>query len=127
MTLRFGKIYLVLALLLLAAEIAIAVFVRDRVIRPFVGDVLIVVLIYCCLRIFLNVNYRTAAMAVLSLAVVIEILQLFDFVARLGLETNRALAIALGRTFDWLDLLAYLIGFALIVAAEKFYERHRTD
>ncbi|HIB66328.1 MAG TPA: DUF2809 domain-containing protein, partial [Phycisphaerales bacterium] len=41
--------YLVLTLLLLAVEVYIGLYVRDSFIRPFVGDMLVVVLLYCFL------------------------------------------------------------------------------
>ena len=40
----------------------------------------------------------------------VEIGQYFDVVALLGLEDNRLISIALGRTFSWLDLVCYAIG-----------------
>jgi hypothetical protein len=119
--------YLLLAAIIFVTEVGIALFVTDTLVRPFVGDVLVVVLIYCALRIFLNVNYRLAALGVLIFACAIEILQYFDYVKLLGLEQNRVLSVALGRTFEWLDFAAYFAGFLLIVLGEKFYERHQTD
>ena len=108
-----------LAIILFLAEVLIALFVKDSLIRPFLGDVLVVVLIYCFVRIFLNVNYRRAAIGVLIFACVIEVLQYFDYVKLLGLEQNRVLSVAMGRTFEWLDFAAYATGFLIIIAAEK--------
>lgn len=123
----FNKLYLFLTIIFLLIEIGIAVFVSDRLIRPFVGDVLAVILIYCLLRIFLNVNYLTVAVGVLLFAFTIEMLQYFDYVKLLGLENNRVLSVALGRTFEWLDFAAYAAGFLFVILAEFFYERHQTD
>ena len=105
----------------------IALFVKDTLVRPFIGDCLVVVLIYCFVRIFLNVNYRWAAIGVLIFACMIEILQYFDYVKLLGLEHNRILSVAMGRTFEWLDFAAYFAGFLLIIISERLYERHQTD
>lgn len=123
MSLAFNVKYLLLAALLLAVEICIALFVTDSIVRPFVGDVLVVALIYCFLRIFLNVAYWKAALAVLAFACAIEILQYFDYVARLGVENNRVLSVMLGRTFEWLDFVAYFAGFLFIILIENFYRR----
>ena len=114
-----GRVFLV--------EVFIAIFVNDAFIRPFVGDALVVVLIYCCLRIFLRVSYWKLAPAVFLFACAVEILQYFDYVERLGWENNRILSAALGRTFAPLDFAAYFAGFLLIVMAEKIYGRHPTD
>ena len=127
MTLVFNVKYLLLTAFLLAVEICIALFVTDSIVRPLVGDVLVVILIYCFLRIFLNVAYWKAALGVLAFACAIEILQYFDYVARLGLENNRVLSVMLGRTFEWLDFVAYLAGFLFIILIENFLERKNSN
>jgi hypothetical protein len=119
MRFTFNGKYLLLGTILFLAEVLIALFVKDSLVRPFLGDVLIVVLIYCFVRIFLNVNYHWAALGVLIFACVIEVLQYFDYVKLLGLEQNRVLSVAMGRTFEWLDFAAYAIGFLIIITAEK--------
>ena len=123
----FSFKYLFLTLIFLAVEIFIALFVNDDFIRPFVGDVLVVVLIYCFLRIFLDFRYWKIALGVLILSFTIEILQYFDYVKRLGLEGNRILSAALGRTFAFEDFAAYFAGFLLVILTNFFYERYQTD
>ncbi|HLM01293.1 MAG TPA: DUF2809 domain-containing protein [Pyrinomonadaceae bacterium] len=124
MRLSFNVKYLLPAAFLFALEICIALFVTDSIVRPFVGDALVVILIYCFLRIFFSAaSYWKTASGVLAFACAIEILQYFDYVARLGLENNRVLSVALGRTFEWLDFAAYLAGFLFIILIENFYRR----
>lgn len=120
MTLILNKKYIFLTIALFLTEVFIALFVNDRFVRPFVGDVLVVVLIYCFLRIFLIFSTWKIAISVLMFAFVIETLQYFDFVKIIGLENNRIISVALGRTFSWFDMLAYLVGFGLIIAAERY-------
>lgn len=115
----FRTEYFIASALLFLIEIIIALFWKDVFVRPFLGDVLVVILIYCFFRIFLNVNYLKLAAAVFVFACGIEILQYFDFVNMLGLENNRILSVALGRTFEWKDFVAYFMGFILIVGFEK--------
>lgn len=107
--------YLFFAIVIFLIELAIALFIKDTLIRPFVGYVLVVVLIYCFLRIFLIIEYWKLAIGVLLFACLIEILQYFDYVKLLGLESNRILSVAMGRTFEWLDFVAYFTGFLLII------------
>ncbi len=121
----FNLKYVFLTIILFLVELAIALFVTDTVIRPFVGDVLVVMLIYCFLRIFLQFDYWKIALGVLLFACVIEILQYFDYVKLLGLENNRILSVAMGRTFEWTDFAAYLTGFWLIILGEYFL--HKPD
>lgn len=119
----FNRKYLLLTVLLFLTEIVIALFIKDTLIRPFIGDVLVVVLIYCFLRIFLQINYLKIAVGVLIFACLIEILQYFDYVKLLGLENNRILSIALGRTFEWLDFAAYSFGFLIVLLCEKIVQK----
>jgi hypothetical protein len=126
MSFVFNPKYLLLTLILFGVEVFIALFVKDTLIRPFVGDVLVVVLIYCFFRIFLEISYWKAAFGVFLFACLIEVLQYFDYVALLHLENNRVLSVMLGRTFQWDDFIAYLTGFLIIILAERFFSRRRT-
>jgi uncharacterized membrane protein len=49
---RLHKRYLAAFFLLLATEIFIALFVHDKIFRPYVGDILVVILLYALVRSF---------------------------------------------------------------------------
>ncbi len=121
---KFDRRYFQLTLILFAIEVFIAVFIRDRFIRPFVGDVLVVILLYCSVKSFVNQSTSKVAFAVLIFAVAIEVLQYFQLVDRLGLHDNQFARIVLGSTFDWMDLVAYTIGTIVIVGLER---QHKTS
>src|SRR5688572_23179077 len=123
MLLGFNLKYLSLAAILLAVEISIALFVTDSIVRPFAGDALVVILIYCFFRTFFNIAYWKVAFGVLLFACQIEILQYFDYVALLRLENNRVISVIMGRTFEWMDFVAYLTGFLFIILIERFFSR----
>lgn len=108
---RWG--YAAAALALFLVELAIALWVHDSFVRPFVGDVLVVVLIYLVLRSFVPLAPRRLGLGVLMFACTIEFLQAIDYVALLGVAHIPWLSVALGRTFSWSDLLAYTAGWAL--------------
>jgi hypothetical protein len=115
---NFERRYFQLTLILFAIEVVIAIFIRDRFIRPFVGDVLVVILIYCFVKSFVKLAAERVAGAVLIFAGSIEILPYFQLVDRLGLQDNRIAQIAIGATFDWMDLVAYAMGTAIVIAVE---------
>ena len=50
--LQFDKYYFFAALLLFLVELVIALYVKDNFVRPYLGDLLVVILIYCCLKSF---------------------------------------------------------------------------
>lgn len=111
--------YILFTLLLLAVEIFIAIFVHDQFIRPFFGDFLAVIFVYCGLRIF-NHNILKTALISLLIAFFIEILQYFKFIEITGLIKYKVLAILIGNSFSWLDILAYTFGFVFTLLIENF-------
>ncbi len=121
--LTFRKNYFVLTLLLFAIEALIAVFVHDRIIRPYVGDVLVVILMYCFFKSFLNLSMLATATGVLVFAFLIEFLQFWDITGKLGLTEYKIACIIIGNSFAWLDIVAYVCGFLLILLVEKACSR----
>ena len=95
---------------LMAVEVCIALFVHDSFIRPYVGDMLVTLLLCCMARVAVPEKMRLLPLYVFLFAACVEIGQYFDVVALLGLEDNRLISIALGRTFSWLDLVCYAVG-----------------
>lgn len=117
--LTFNRQYFYLTVLLFLIEVAIAVFFDDQFIRPFVGDVLVVILIYSFVRTFWKIKTNVAALSVLVFACFIEGLQYLNLIDKLGWRQYKVLAIILGTTFDWKDILAYVLGTAIILAWEN--------
>jgi len=115
----FRKQYFYLTLILFVIEIFIAAVVHDRIIRPYIGDFLVVILIYCFIRTFFNISIIKAALGVLLFAYFIEILQFFELIKKLGLQHSVLAKIILGNFFEWIDLVAYTLGIALVIAFEK--------
>jgi Protein of unknown function (DUF2809) len=115
----FNKSYAFYTILLFLVEVFIAVFINDNFVRPFIGDVLVVILIYCLVRTFWNIRYRTAALSVLAFAFTIEVLQYFKLVDVLGLQKYKIIAIAIGSTFDWKDIIAYILGTTIVLGLES--------
>ena len=102
--------YLLIFFGLLATEIIIALFVNDAFVRPYVGDMLVTLLICCLCRVILPDKVRLLPVYVFVFAACVEIGQYFDLVALLGLADNKIISIALGRTFSWMDLVCYTGG-----------------
>ncbi|MBE6540869.1 MAG: DUF2809 domain-containing protein [Ruminococcaceae bacterium] len=107
-------IYTLLFLLFLFIEVLIGLFVRDNFVRPYVGDMLVVVVIYFFIRIFLTDGFRALPAAVFVFAVITEVLQYFNIVRILGLEGNRFLSIVIGSTFDIKDIICYAVGCTVL-------------
>lgn len=114
----FNRKFFVWTLLIFTVEVLIALYVHDDVVRPYVGDVLVVVLMYCFFRSFLTASAKSVAVSALAIAFAIEFLQSMQLVERLGLERYRLARTVLGTSFSWMDLLMYTIGFAVVLLVE---------
>jgi hypothetical protein len=115
----FKKKYLLIAFCLFLVEISIAAFIHDKFIRPYVGDFLVVIMIYCFLKGFWKAPVWVVALSVVLFSFAIETLQYFKFINYLGLQNSKPAAIILGKSFHWLDLLAYILGIVLVFCFEK--------
>ena len=115
--LRLG--YGLAALLILVAEVLIALFVRDRFIRPYGGDILVTLLICCAIRVILPRGYRLPiGVGVLLFAVLVEVGQYFGLVYLLGLGHIEFFRILIGTGFSWWDMMCYGAGCVLFVAVD---------
>lgn len=103
-------------LVLLATEVCIALFVHDSFVRPYIGDVLAVVTVYCGARIVFPQRFAWLSAAVMALAVGVELIQLTDFSSLFG--EGSFIAVLLGSTFDPHDLLCYAIGGIVCVLCD---------
>ncbi|RCR67877.1 ribosomal maturation YjgA family protein [Larkinella punicea] len=117
--LTFRPPYFIITLLLFITEVLIALFLHDEIIRPYVGDFLVVILIYCFLRSFLNIAVLPTALFVLVFSYTLEVLQYFNLVEMLGLHEYKLARIVIGTSFEWIDLLAYTLGVLFVVSLEK--------
>jgi len=119
MTLKVKKrlFYFCLFSLLTCVEILIALFVHDNFIRPYVGDIIIVMVIYCFIRIFEPKRIKLLPLFIFIFAFAVEVLQLFHIASLIGIK-NRVLKIIIGSNFDTADILCYLIGCALLAVWE---------
>ncbi len=117
MTIR--KDYLIPFLILFLIELSIGIFVHDAFIRPFVGDVLVVVLLYFLLLSFFPIKTRLLPLYIFLFAVLVELGQLVQVLQLLGMEDNKLARIVFGATFDLKDVLCYLIGCILLLLYQR--------
>ncbi|MBQ4524017.1 MAG: DUF2809 domain-containing protein [Lachnospiraceae bacterium] len=116
---RKRTFYALLTIIFLLIEILIALFVHDRFIRPYVGDMLVVVVIYTFLRIWIPDKLKLLPLYVFLFAAGVEVLQYFEIVKILGVEDNTFLRILIGSTFDIKDIVCYGVGCGGIFLAER--------
>lgn len=122
--LRLHRGYALAAVILLAIEVVIALYVRDRFVRPHLGDTLAVLLVYCGLRAATRIGIVPTATAAFAVAALVELGQLVGILDLLGWRDSPLARTLLGTGFDWKDFLAYAAGAIVAVMAERILRRH---
>jgi len=107
--------YLIWSAVLFIIEFLIAVFVPSPSwLRDSGGDMLIIPLIYCLVRIFIKILPRLMPFLMCCVGFVFEIAQYFHISDRLGFERGSVMSIIIGTSFSWMDILCYIIGMLMI-------------
>ncbi|WP_200825139.1 MULTISPECIES: DUF2809 domain-containing protein [Aquimarina] len=119
MMFRFHKKYFALTILVFLIEVCIAMYIDDAIIRPYFGDTLVVLLLYYGVRSFFDIHPKTVAIGALLFCYLVEIMQYFQIVTILGLQESKLARIIIGSSFSWFDMIAYTLGFILILWLEK--------
>lgn len=104
-------------------ELIIAIFINDSFIRPFIGDVLVIVLIYLFIQIFFVCKKLKLVIAVLLFSYLIEIGQYYDLVSILQLQNITIARIVIGSTFDVMDFFAYSVGAFLLMLPNILFSK----
>jgi Protein of unknown function (DUF2809)/ER-bound oxygenase mpaB/B'/Rubber oxygenase, catalytic domain len=120
---RFRGWYFLLSLLLLGVEIFIAVFMHDRIIRPYGGDFLVVIWLYCLVRSFWDLPVPVTAALVLLFSYLVEASQYFHLADRLGFKGRSLMRVILGSYFTWTDILSYTLGILFVLGVEGMIRR----
>jgi len=107
---RFSLNSFLVFLIIFVIEVLIALFVNDSIIRPYGGDVLVVILMYYFVKSFVAVKPLYLAIAVLLFAYAVEIGQYFNLVEILNLQDNKVMRIVIGSSFSWGDMFSYTLG-----------------
>ena len=123
MTFRFSLNYFLASLFIFLIEVAIAtLFKHIFFVRAYLGDVIVVVLIYTFVLSFFQIKNKTALIAgIFIFSVFIEVLQYFKTADLLGFKEGSIPHIVLGNSFSWVDILCYAVGCWLIFLVIKFY------
>lgn len=119
--------YLLAFAVILLVEIYIALFVKDRFIRPYGGDILITVLLCCLVRIFIPEKCRLLPLWVFVFSVVVEAMQYFNIVKLLGVSHITFFRVLVGTSFSWADIFCYAGGCFLFFAADLLFKKSKTD
>ncbi|MDE6796804.1 MAG: DUF2809 domain-containing protein [Ruminococcus sp.] len=102
--------------LLLIVEVLIAIFIFGGFIRNYFGDVIVVWVVYCFVKMFhVEQNSYITALGVMIFAYLVEFLQYIHIVDILGLGNIKFFRVLIGTSFSVIDLLCYSAGTLVTV------------
>ena len=113
-----------LSLFLLGVEIIIGVFVHDRFVRPYLGDTLVVILLYTIVRVVIPDSFPWLSAVIFGFAVLVEISQIFPLCDVLHIQ-NRLIRVLMGTSFAWADIVAYFAGCLLTAGYDFWLEKKK--
>lgn len=118
--LKFSLKYFLLTLLIFLVEIAIATVLKDQFfIRAYLGDVIVVMLLYTLVKSFFIINDTKLIIGIFAFSCVIEFAQFFNIAEKLGFQPGSLMYIVIGNSFSWIDIICYGAGCLLLYLLVK--------
>ncbi|WP_415324891.1 DUF2809 domain-containing protein [Chryseobacterium sp. MMS23-Vi53] len=115
MKFKFSLKYFVATILIFLIEILIATKLKDIFfIRAYLGDVIVVMLLYTFVKSFIKINDQKLILGILIFSCVVEFAQYFNIAERLGFQPGSLMYIVSGNSFSWIDILCYAVGCLLL-------------
>jgi hypothetical protein len=118
---RFNIKYFGLTALLFIIEVIIALYVHDSFIRPYFGDFLVSILVYCAVKSFFHTPTGSTALWVLLFSYTVEVSQYFHLVDVIGLGHSAVACAIMGTHFSFIDMLMYTLGIILVLFLEMYF------
>ena len=109
------RIYILITMFCFVICLMIVKFLDNhQFIRGFIGDVVITILIYSFIKIFIKIDSLKLSVLVLLFSFTVEYMQYLRLINHIGLGDSKIAKIIIGSTFDFRDLIAYVIGITFI-------------
>lgn len=120
MKFKFNLKYLLLTIVILLIEVLIATVLKDIFfIRAYLGDVIVVMLIFTFMKSFFVLNNTKLILGILAFSCLVEFAQFFNIAEKLGFQPGSLMYIVIGNSFSWIDILCYAVGCLLLYISTK--------
>ncbi|UTX47393.1 DUF2809 domain-containing protein [Chryseobacterium sp. MA9] len=115
MKFQFSLKYLLLTVFIFLVEVLIATKLSGIFfVRAYLGDVIVVMLLYTFVKSFVKVNDQKLILGILIFSFLIEFGQFFHIAEKLGFRPGSLMYIVIGNSFSWIDNLCYAAGCLLL-------------
>ncbi len=120
MKLKIKPKYLLLTILIFLVEVLIATVLKNIFfIRAYLGDVIVVILLYTFVKSFFTVNDTKLILGIFAFSCVVEFAQYFNIAEKLGFQPGSLMYIVIGNSFSWVDIACYAVGCLLLYLLVK--------
>lgn len=126
---RFHYQYFLATALIFLTEVLIATVLKDIFfIRAYLGDVIVVMLLYTFIKSFFNIRNDTRLIfGILIFSFLVEFAQYFNVAEKLGFRPGSLIYIVVGNSFSWIDMLCYAVGGLLLFIFVKLIKRQKAS
>lgn len=115
MKFQFNLRYLLASIFIFLVEVLIATKLKDIFfVRAYLGDVIVVMLLYTLVKSFFRVNNEKLILGILIFSCGVEFAQYFKIAEILGFRQGSLMHIVIGNSFSWIDILCYAVGCLLL-------------
>lgn len=115
MQFQFSLKYLLISVFIFLIEVLIATELKDIFfVRAYLGDVIVVMLLYTLIKSFFRVNNEKLILGILIFSCLVELAQYFNIAEKLGFREGSLMYIVIGNSFSWIDILCYAAGCLLL-------------
>ncbi len=118
--------FLLIFLLLVISEFIIGIYFHDDFVRPFVGDVIIAVVLYTFVRVFFPEKLYWLSAAVFVFCAAVEFSQIIPLCDLIGVKNN-FLRTLMGVSFAWEDIICYAVGCIITAVYDVFLFRRQSS
>lgn len=125
---QFHYQYFLTTVFIFLIEVLIATVLNHMFfIRAYLGDVIVVMLIYTFMKSFFKIQHDIKLiLGILIFSFTVEFAQYFNIAERLGFQPGSVMYIVVGNSFSWIDMLCYAVGCLLLFLFVKTTGRQNT-
>lgn len=128
MKFKFSPKYLLLTIIIFLVEVLIATVLKDNFfIRAYLGDVIVVMLLYTLVKSFVIINETKLIIGIFAFSCLVEFAQFFHVADKLGFQPGSLMYIVIGNSFSWIDILCYGVGCLILYVFTKFKPKNEDN
>lgn len=122
---KFSPKYFLLTILIFLVEVLIATVLKDNFfIRAYLGDVIVVMLLYTFVKSFVIINETKLIIGIFVFSCLVEFSQFFHIADKLGFQPGSLMYIVIGNSFSWIDILCYGVGCLILYVFTKLKSKN---